>query len=102
MGVTNAKGFKRLLYHVVFCLHHIVSLLPQALTPTRNVYDLRNRTVVCQPDLNLDQSIEMETGEEGICNEAPPAAMVENAHEALREEIQALQVWLAISEKEEA
>lgn len=35
----------------------------------------------------------METeGAEDICEEAPPAAMMENAHEILTDEIKALQV----------
>ncbi|KAK7114455.1 kinesin-like protein KIF15 isoform X2 [Littorina saxatilis] len=61
----------------------------RGLTPTRETYDLRTRTVlVCKKD--QDQSMETE-GAEDICEEAPPAAMMENAHEILTDEIKALQ-----------
>jgi hypothetical protein len=62
------------------------------MTPTRQTYDLRNRTVVCDTGDQLDQSIEMEEKVEDILQEAEPQVMVDNVYEALTEEIKTLQV----------
>lgn len=66
-------------------------------------YELRNRQVISNSTSNTpsesaapgaDDSIVFEEGFEGISDEAEPHLMVEQAHQALTDEIKELQVRL--------
>ncbi|XP_076449175.1 kinesin-like protein KIF15 [Babylonia areolata] len=64
----------------------------KALTPTRNTYDLRTRTVVCSSGKGDSRVCEEQSlQEDDIFMEAPPPALLDNAHEVLTDEIKTLQ-----------
>ncbi|KAL8592975.1 hypothetical protein ACOMHN_017905 [Nucella lapillus] len=93
--LLQANNLKHRISHDAMASLHCQTI--KGLTPNRNSYDLRSRTVICgseteNSDASLDQSILTEKdSEEDICMETPPATMVENAHEVLTEEIKVLQ-----------